>query len=423
MSGDLPSNSSPLALFVSENFIVGGVETLMARLGRFLVTQGWRVAIVTMRALPASRRLIPDGVTLHELKDDFDDLFSHRSACAKVRALGLDDVALIFTGDPIGSWVATLLSSALPEQPKVLCGVYQQEEYFYPPQRAFYRSSYGVYLRARNFDKSLSDASKVFPCDRVREIHGLDFKRSLDSSPILMIPVDGKMFAECNRRPNRFKIVSVGRITAWKTYNLYMVPVVRRLVDKGYPVQWDVYGDGDARAEMEKLVVEHGLSEHIHLKGTLEYCRMSAVMEDAGVFVGMGTSMLEAAFCGVPCVAAIARTNEPLTYGNLYDLPLACVGEQLEHPPGVPVEAAIERVFRLSDADYAAEMAKTRTYVEPYELQKVCNDFLRIAQNAQPAALSRVAAFIYRLHSRYLKWRSRRAAIVIPSLQATSASL
>lgn len=400
-----PVKNAPLALFVGKHFIVGGVETLMSRLSRHLASSGWRVAILTTEANPASRRLVPEGVTLYELKEGFQRLFNHGDAVRTVRSLGLNEVQFVFTGDPVGSWAATILSSALPEHPKVLCGVYQQEEYFYPPQREFFRSTFGIQLRARNFDRTLADSSKLFTCERVREVHAENFGRSLDDSPILILPVDSSMFAGCQRRPDRFRIISVGRVTAWKTYNHYMIPVVRRLVDKGYPVHWDVYGDGEILEELERQIEAQNLSGHISLKRTLDYSRMSNVMENAGVFVGMGTSMLEAAFCRVPCVPAVARETEPLTYGCIWDFPLGCVGEQLAHRPTTTVESLIERVLQMSESEYSEEMTRTWESVQPYELQNVCSRFVTLIEKAKPATLSRATALAYRLHSQYLNWR------------------
>ena len=41
---------------------------------------------------------------------------------------------------------------------------------------------------------------------------------------------------------NRECLLSIGRLTYFKTYNLYMPRIIRQLDDDGYDVEWHVIG-------------------------------------------------------------------------------------------------------------------------------------------------------------------------------------
>jgi glycosyltransferase involved in cell wall biosynthesis len=213
------------------------------------------------------------------------------------------------------------------------------------------------------------------------------------------------MFKNCRRQPRRGKIVSVGRLVHWKTYNLYMIPIVRRLADKGFPVHWDVYGDGEARGDMEKLIQKHGLETQITLHGTLDYQHLGEALEDAWVFVGSGTAIIEAGFCRVPSIMGIGDDKTSKCYGYLYDVPLGCLSESLDEPPDIDVAQLIENLFLLEDTEYHQEMEKTWQYVQPFEQGQVYKEFLQSLEMAAPARLSRLKIAAYNATTAYRRWR------------------
>ena len=397
---------SPQTVFVIHRFIVGGVETLISRLGAYLLSKGMRVAIVVGSIAEDASHLVPPGVDLHII--DTDSLLNRHTAVPAIRSLGITRIDLLFTGDPWSCWMATVLSTSLPERPKHIAGVYQPDEYIYPSNRAFFRSSYGEYLRSRNFDRNVPDCSKTFMSDWIRTLHARSFKRDLDSTSVMILPVQSAMFANCVRNPERHRIVSVGRITKWKTYHQYMPLIVQSLSIKGYPVHWDIYGEGEFKEQMVESIRVLGIESLVTLHGTLEYERYSSAMSKAGVFVGMGTAMVEAAFCRVPCVSATARCGDPLTYGNLYDLPVGIVGEHLDEPPGQSVEKLIERIFQLSAHQYDEEMQRTWEYAQMYDIRNVCSYFDALIDNASPSTMPGWQEAAYRLHRNYLGWRRSR---------------
>ena len=199
------------------------------------------------------------------------------------------------------------------------------------------------------------------------------------------LPVDGKRFIDVRRSPKRGSIISVGRLERMKEYNLYMIGVIKNLLKKGYDVTWTVYGDGTFEKEMRKRIADESLQERIHLKGRLEYSQFGEVLTNAYLFVGMGTAIIEASFCKVPGVVAMAYDTKGATYGPLYKFPLGNSGEFMEFPASSTVESEIERIMKMSSDEYAQEMNLVQAYAEHYGIDNQMEAFMGIVRQAQVA--------------------------------------
>ncbi len=62
----------------------------------------------------------------------------------------------------------------------------------------------------------------------------------------------------------------LGRLVSW--YKLHEAVVsTRRLIDQGYPVHLLIIGEGKCRSELEKLITELEIKDHIHLTGYIDH--------------------------------------------------------------------------------------------------------------------------------------------------------
>lgn len=120
---------------------------------------------------------------------------------------------------------------------------------------------------------------------------------------------------------NELVIGSIGRLVSFKTYNLWMIDVVKELKSQGIKVKYIVYGDGPLRLEMQKKINLYDLKNDIFLKGLLPYAEFSNAIKCFDVFVGSGTAIVEAASAGIPSIIGIESVGEALTYGYFSDIP------------------------------------------------------------------------------------------------------
>ena len=359
------------------------------------------MTLVARNAEDAARRMLPARITVHELGSRFKWLYFPECAPSMARGLGLADLTTIYATGVVAGWLGSILSTYLRSHPALVCGAYTPREYCYPKSRRF--ADYGSRLRCEHFDRWIADPSKLFMSEVVRHYHAESFGRSLEAAPICVLPIDAGMFKRIERRPDRFKVVSVGRLCSWKTYNLYMIPIVKQLRGKGYPVHWHVYGVGELEAEMRREIRESRLENCIHMHGNLEYGHFPEALADAGAFVGMGTALVEAGFGRVPGVVALEHAETAKTYGRLYDLPLGACGERLDYPPECDTADILEKTFRMSDSEYRAEMDRIWEYVQPFNQVRVFGQLLRCFENSRPCRGSYWKFAAYNLHGLYRK--------------------
>ena len=203
------------------------------------------------------------------------------------------------------------------------------------------------------------------------------------------LPIDTRRFEPAVRNPRWGKLVSVGRLSPQKEYNLYMINVVKELRKKGYPVTWSVYGVGEFEPEMRERIRQEGLQDAISMEGTAPYRNFWQVLSDAYVFIGMGTAILEAALFRVPNLYAIPYDRVGITAGPVYRIPPGSNAPPLSCPPPLRVIDELERILRLSRAEYEKEEEMSYRHVRHHELEASMAHFLRLVQSAGPIRRSK----------------------------------
>ncbi|GEK15080.1 glycosyltransferase [Aliivibrio fischeri] len=145
---------------------------------------------------------------------------------------------------------------------------------------------------------------------------------NIDDSTVFPIGIDIK---ENSYNPSSFgnvvSICSIGRLVRFKTYNLWMLNVIRDLIDNGNKVNYHIYGYGELDNEIKNKIDDLGLNDSVFLMGEIDYSDFSRVVSKYNLFIGSGTALLESAACGVPSIIAIESIQEPYTYGYISDVP------------------------------------------------------------------------------------------------------
>ena len=121
--------------------------------------------------------------------------------------------------------------------------------------------------------------------------------------------VDGDLFHPGTRaaRGER-RLLSVSGLYGAKGYE-HLLPAVARLVSRGQQVHLDVVGDGENRAEYERLAADLGLDGIVTFHGERPKREVAAFMRDADLFVLASVydnnpcAVLEALVSGLPVVS------------------------------------------------------------------------------------------------------------------------
>lgn len=158
---------------------------------------------------------------------------------------------------------------------------------------------------------------------------------------------------EGNGAGERKRIVSIGRLVPWKSYNASIPAIAKALSNQELDFVWDVYGNGPLLDGLRHEVDTLGLADRVVFHGTVDFTDLDRVLSSADLFLGMGTSMLEAAIRRVPCIVAV-DSSAWHCYGMLTDVPAGNIGEIQGYAPNVAITDLVGEVLHLSWAERRA---------------------------------------------------------------------
>ena len=378
--------------------ILGGIETLIVRMSRWLIREGNHVTLLAKK-VEDWKHLLPREVRVFALGEEYAQLYYSLHARKICRECGVSAPDVIKSFDVQSSWIACQLASLFGNRCKVIAGNYNPFVF-----RDFSAASWPSWERPSllfwNFFDCIPPSARLFCSqDQLDELHALYRQTGI----LWPLPIDAEEFLPAVRHPKPGKIVSVGRLSPMKEYNFYMIDVVKRLIDKGRAVTWSVYGKGEFEEPMRERIRQHKLEHAITLEGEVPYNRFWQVLADASVFVGMGTAIFEAALFKVPNVTACPFDLKGLTWGPVHRFPRGSLGPADFALPCLKVVDEIERILELSPAEYRAEAEAVYRHVKDHEIHASMQRFLEVVRNAEPVALKP-----WRYFSNYLCWFLRR---------------
>ena len=185
-----------------------------------------------------------------------------------------------------------------------------------------------------------------FMSESVKKSHEMrwgPFKKPYEVHPIVL--PDRQTVKEGARE--RKRIVSIGRLVPWKSYNASIPAIAEALSARELDFVWDVYGTGPLLDGLRHEVETLGLGDRVVFHGAVDFTDLDRVLSSADLFIGMGTSMLEAAIRKVPCIVAV-DSSAWHCYGMLPDVPAGNVGESQERPPDVAISDLVVDFFELT---------------------------------------------------------------------------
>lgn len=108
------------------------------------------------------------------------------------------------------------------------------------------------------------------------------------------------------------KICALGRISTQKNFSL-LISAVKANLDDHPDICLQIFGEGEEREALEKLIVQENLSDVCRLMGRTS--NVEAVLKETDLFVlssdfeGMPNALIEAMAMGVPCISSDCRTG------------------------------------------------------------------------------------------------------------------
>jgi glycosyltransferase involved in cell wall biosynthesis len=321
--------------FIVPSSGLGGTETLVIRQSRWMRRHQIRTAII-------SRSGDMDG----EYRAAFDEVFVLNDEEVDPGSLLMDEwhrmVDRLAAGlRRFGGWHfmafgkdGIFLSSELSARiPGCSTSVYLVDDLQYGPSRLDYieeMSRHGLFI-AMN-EECLS-------------AHRLKFGYELASARTIPLPMNISADATASGGGPRLRVLTVARLVRQKGYVEGLIRAVACLVRKaGLDVELCVVGEGPLMARLRWVAWRLGVADRVRFVGSIAYADLPAFYDSADVYVGMGTTVLEAASRGVPCLIAEAYTHELRSPGLFSALKTYELGEPR---PGRPNPEAADILRNL----------------------------------------------------------------------------
>ena len=178
-----------------------------------------------------------------------------------------------------------------------------------------------------------------------------------------------------NRAP--FSILSIARADfPFKGYLKGLLEICTQLC-RTYPIQLTIISYG---ADINRLhqwidtAKDSGFSD-ITLIGETPYHELERYILSSNLYIGMGTTVLDAAARGIPAIAVQSHTYALNAYHLFWEEPGRIGGDPAETIP--PAQPLIERVLRMSDTEYIDTMKRTEHALrELYSMDSFMAKFL-----------------------------------------------
>lgn len=188
-------------------------------------------------------------------------------------------------------------------------------------------------------------------------------------------PASDALFKEpCEYDRETHRFISVGRLTYQKNYPLLIDIAARVLADKD-DWRWEIYGEGEDRAELERKIAEKGLQGKVILKGVADdlynrYPQYAAIVMTSR-YEGFPMVLIEAAAKGLPMVSFDIETG-----------PSEIIRDGVNGflVSGNDVDSMIKKLETLmADSEMRERMsAAAKLSVQPYRVNQICEQWRRL---------------------------------------------
>ncbi len=199
-----------------------------------------------------------------------------------------------------------------------------------------------------------------------REHYHVDLPEARDR--ILLLPfaapaLDDQTLRARTRIPG-FPILAIARADfPFKGYLFELVDEVRRLAYRGVDCSLTmIVGRVGNERGYERLRRHVGDHPRVRLVTDVPHEDLNGYYDAARLYVGMGTTVLEAAARGVPTVQVRSNTYDLYVTGSFVDAPRCIVAD--ERRPRMPFGDIARRLVAMDDAAYLQACARTRTALD-----------------------------------------------------------
>lgn len=304
-----------------------------------------------------------------------------------VPSIGIDVIFSLTVTDHILSF---LLKKTYFKNAKIVSGIYHPFQYFYK-KFFFFNFNFNV---ANLIFKTSPRKNLIFMSNLVKKKHEEIFKLDMSVSPVIPLPC--RIEPEFKKRDiKKGRIISIGRLVDFKRYPFLVIDVLSHLKEECPLYEYHIYGDGPLFGDLKKYALDSGVSDRIFFHGNLPYKDIPFVLSDAHIFIGHGTSIVEASGLGVFSLCMAAMVREGFTYGPFYKLPYAEVGDYSNDLPRCSLVDELRRCYFMSEEGYTNESLLCYDHSKSFLLENVARMYLEVFNQADSTTVLNFSARQY----------------------------
>lgn len=363
-------------LFVLGQLTLGGIETYCLRMCRALAARGHDVEVwVVKRKFHAE--------LVRSYREVVPVRFLTRLTPAPLLPIAPAvpaDVDLIFTTGRLALIFGTLALKT-EEDTCLVAGVFSQWEFL--GETADYKSRISQALLSQIGTKNL-----IFCTEGCRTWHepalGPEVRDSLVSPLLIDLPEARPSSGPPSRPGDPVHIVSVGNFTPFKTYHFTLPSVIRDLRSAGVEVRWTVYGEGPELERTRRIVAEAGVEDLVTLAGRVPYERFHDEVAKGDLYIGAGTTLIEASALGVPSLVALDDNPDATTPGYFCDRRGIYTSDVAGDERLVPFEQAIAAFAAMSEEERSDLRERSVRSAGIYSIARAEEEIAAIRAVAKP---------------------------------------
>lgn len=174
------------------------------------------------------------------------------------------------------------------------------------------------------------------------------------------------------------RIVSIGRLISWKTYTSHIIDTIKELQKEGINLYFDSYGDGEEKSNLEKKVVDLELSEFVKFNKEIPYQSFKDVVKNNLLFIGAGTSLIEASSLGIPSLIGIENNPNNTSYGFLHDTKGYSYQEKQLNLQERKMSFFIKKLLEMDDKEYKNECKKAKERAKDFSIDITVDSFIKL---------------------------------------------
>lgn len=216
----------------------------------------------------------------------------------------------------------------------------------------------------------------IFFNDICKKSYKSTFQKEFTNSKVCPIGVDTIKYEGTYSGCQNNKVVSIGRLTKWKTYHYHIIKVIRTLKEKGIYLEYHSYGTGEELKNLINYVDENDLEKQVFFNENIQYDLFKETIDGSLMFIGAGTALIEASACGIPSLIGIENESEAVSYGFLHNTTSLSYQENELTLPKYPIENYILHLMNTNHDEYLQECTKARIRSQDFSMQSTYSKFI-----------------------------------------------